>query len=176
MYYLFSLKHRKRIYIINAPKKLSSLCQAWLSKKKQFRRIFQDIIKVLVNSCGSLVSACCQIINCSEHNLTFSNLFLSENNGLASLDDSVALCFCLGALEFKHNLFGLFGLLSEDGLGLTAVTFLFHIISPLSLFDERVPTFLVLTHFMNSVLFGLFTECTNRLWDMYHFAFSSLSY
>ena len=111
----------------------------------------------------------------SEHNLTLSVLFLSEDEGLGSLDDSVALGFGLSVFKLEHNLLGLLCLLSENGLGLSTKAFLFHIVSPLSLGGEGIFAFFVLSDFVNSVAFCLPAVSSNLLWDMYHFAFCSLS-
>lgn len=109
--------------------------------------------------------------SCSEHDLTLSVVFLTKDNGFASLNNLEVSCLGLGAFELKHNLLGLLCLLSEDRFGLTTETLLFHIISSLTLGSLGSLTGFVLRNFMNSVLFGLWAISSNLLWDMDHFAF-----
>ena len=111
------------------------------------------------------------VVGCSEHDLTLGLLFLTEDNSLASLDNLEVPCLGLGAFELEHDLLGLLCLLSENWLGLSTETFLFHIISSLTLGGEGSLTSFVLRDFMNSVLFGLWAVSSNLLWDMDHFAF-----
>lgn len=75
-------------------------------------------------------------MNSSEEDHTLGLLFFTEDESSASLDDLVGLGLGLGALKLEHDLLGVLGLLPEDWLGLTAETFLLHIISSLSLGDE----------------------------------------
>ena len=102
-------------------------------------------------------------------------LLLSEDEGLGSLDHSVTFGFGLGALKLKHDLLGLLSLLLEHWLGLTTESLLLHVVSSLSLGSFGVLTLLVLRDFVDGVLLQLAAESSNRLWDMYHFAFSSCS-
>ena len=96
-------------------------------------------------------------------------LFLSEDEGLGSLDDSERFSLGLGALELKHDLLGLLGLLLEDGLGLSTETLLLHIISSLTLGSGRGLTGLVLGHFVSCMLLQLWAVGSDSLWNMHHF-------
>ena len=107
----------------------------------------------------------------SEHNLSLDVVLLSEDESFASLDNSEAFCLGLGAFEFEHNLLGVLGLLSEDGFGLSSETLLFHVISSFSLGNQTGFAGLVLGHFVDRVLMQFSAVTSNRLWDMYHFAF-----
>ena len=114
--------------------------------------------------------------NSSEHNLTLSgSVLLTEDEDLASLDDSEGLGLGLIALELKDNLLGVLGLLSQDWFGLSTESLLLHIVSSLTLGGHTILTFLVLGDFVNGVLLCLFAISSNRLWDMYHFPSSSLA-
>ena len=115
------------------------------------------------------------MIGCSEHDLTLGVLLLTKDNGSASFDDSEIFRLGLSALELQHDLLGLLCLLSEDRLGLTSETLLFHIISSLSLSDEGSLTSLVLGYLLDGMLLGFSAVRSNSLWDVNHFAFSSLS-
>merc|ERR1712196_728608 len=113
--------------------------------------------------------------SCSEQNLTLGLLLLTKDNGSTSLDASEIFRLGLCALELQHNLFGLLSLLSENGLGLTSEAFLFHIVTSLSLGGERSLTSFVLRDFLGGVASGLSAVRSNSLWNVDHFAFSSLS-
>ena len=105
----------------------------------------------------------------SEEDLVLvDNILLSEDDGLASLDSSETSGLRFSALELEHNLLGVLGLLSEDGLGLTSETCLLHIISSLSLSVFGSLSCLVLRNFVNSVFLQLWAMSSNRLWDMHH--------
>ena len=114
-------------------------------------------------------------LSCSEHDSTLGVLLLTEDNGSASLDASEIFGLGLRALELQHNLFGLLCLLSEHWLGLSSETLLFHIVTSLSLSGERGLTSLVLRDFLGCVAAGLSAVRSNSLWNVDHFAFSSLS-
>ena len=129
--------------------------------------VISRCIKVLVDSFGISPRSG------SEHDLTLGYFLLTEDEGLASLDDSERFGFALRAFKFEHDFLGVLGLLSEDWLGLSTETLLFHIISSLTLGDKGGFTRLVLGNFVGSVLLQLWAESSNSLWDMHHFAFSS---
>ena len=74
---------------------------------------------------------------------------------LASLEDELLLGLARRALQSKDDLLGGLGLLVEDGLGLTSVTGLLSVISPLSLGHQRVFTLLVLGDLVRLVLLAL---------------------
>ena len=107
--------------------------------------------------------------NCSEKDHTLGLLLFTEDESSASLDDLVRFGLGLSALKLEHNLLGVLSLLPENGLGLTTKTFLLHIISSLSLGDERVLALLILRYLVDSVLLGLPAVGSLRLWNMHHF-------
>lgn len=98
----------------------------------------------------------------SEDGSTLGNFLLSKNECLATLDRVQSSSLACTAFELENNLLGSLGLLSEDGLGLTSVSFLFGIISSLSLSDGGVLTFLVLRHLVNLMLFAFTTVSSFR--------------
>merc|ERR1711942_277649 len=73
-------------------------------------------------------------------------LLASELEMLASLDGDLVLALAISALQSEDDLLGGLGLLSEDGLGLSSVSLLLAIVTPLALSLERVLAFLVLRH------------------------------
>lgn len=105
----------------------------------------------------------------SEENLTLGVLFLSEDEGLAPLEDVEGLGLGLGALQLQHDLLRLLGLLPEDGFGLPAESLLLHIISSLTLGHNRVLALLVLGHLMHRVFLCFPAVGSDRLWNMHHF-------
>ena len=105
---------------------------------------------------------------CSEQNLVGGLLFLAEDEGLASLDHTVASVLALSALKLQHDLLGVLGLLLEDGLGLTSETLLLHVVSPLSGGHDVILTLLVLRHLVDSVFLQLGAESSDLLWNMHH--------
>ena len=113
---------------------------------------------------------------CSEHNLSLGVLLLSEDEGLASLDNSETLGLGLGALELEHDLLGVLGLLSEHGLGLSSESLLLHIVSSLSLGGLGGLPSLVLGDLVESVLLGFLAETLKLLGDMHHLFFVNLTY
>ena len=70
----------------------------------------------------------------------------AQDEGLASAEEFAASDLALGAFEPEGDLLGLFGLLSEDGLGLTAETRLLGSVATRSLGLFRVLAFLVLSN------------------------------
>ena len=112
-------------------------------------------------------------MNCSEHDLSLGILLFTKDNGSASFNNSEIFRFGLGALKLEGNLLGLLCLLSEDWFGLSTETFLFHIISSLTLGDKGGFTRFVLGNLVGSVLLELWAVRSNSLWNMNHFAFSS---
>tara|TARA_B100000780_G_C20706294_1_gene280820 strand:- start:125 stop:493 length:369 start_codon:yes stop_codon:yes gene_type:complete len=107
--------------------------------------------------------------NCSEKDLTLGVLLFTEDESSASLDDLVGFGLGDSAFKLEDDLLGVLCLLPENGLGLTTETFLLHIISSLSLGDERVLALLILRYLVHSVLLGLPAEGSLRLWNMHHF-------
>ena len=105
--------------------------------------------------------------------MTLGNFLLTEDEGLASLDDSERFGFGLGAFELEDDFLGVLSLLSEDWLGLSTETLLFHIISSLTLGDKGGFTRFVLGNLVGGVLLELWAVRSNSLWNMNHFAFSS---
>jgi hypothetical protein len=84
---------------------------------------------------------------------------VDEDNGLATFDYITSSSLACGALKSEDNLFGGFGLFVENGFGLTSETSLFHVISSSTyiysntLAHWTLFTFLVLGHFVGSMLF-----------------------
>ena len=113
--------------------------------------------------------------SCSEHNSTLGLLLLTKDNGSASFDNSEIFGLGFSALELEHNLFGLLCLLSENGLGLSSKSLLFHIVTSLTLGGQGSLTSLVLGNFLDGVALCLSAVRSNSLWNVDHFAFSSLS-
>ena len=109
------------------------------------------------------------IVCCSEKDLTLGLLLFTEDESSASLDDLEGFGLGLSALKLEHDLLGVLSLLPENGLGLTTETFLLHIISSLSLGDERVLALLILRYLVDSVLLGLPAVGSLGLWNMHHF-------
>merc|ERR1711875_86537 len=105
-----------------------------------------------------------------EH-LSLLLLLASELEMLASLDGDLVLALAISALQSEDDLLGGLGLLSEDGLGLTSVSLLLAIVTPLALGLERVLAFLVLRHLVQRVLsaFGRGAEGTAGLGYVHHF-------
>ena len=60
------------------------------------------------------------------------------------------------ARELQGDLLGLLGLLSEDGLGLSAETGLLRLVSPISLGQATRLAFLVLRHLVRYMLLAVF--------------------
>ena len=105
----------------------------------------------------------------SEHDLALGVLLLSDNNTLGSFDGSERLALSGGTLKLEDDLLGLLSLLSEDGLGLSTESLLFHIISSLSLGDKGSLTGFVLGDFVERVLLQLWAVGSDGLWDVHHF-------
>merc|ERR1712014_262725 len=104
----------------------------------------------------------------SEHNLTLGLLLLTKDDGSASFDASEIFRLGLCALQLQHNLFGLLSLLSEHWLGLTTETFLFHIVTSLSLSGEGGFTSLVLGDFLSGMTSSLSAVSSNSFWNVNH--------
>jgi len=94
---------------------------------------------------------------------------LSDDDTLRSLDGSERLGLSLGTFELEYNLLGLLSLLSEDGLGLSTESLLFHIISSLTLSDFGSLTGFVLGNLVKGVLLQLWAVGSDGLWDVHHF-------
>ena len=111
--------------------------------------------------------------DCSEitPDLTLGILLFTDDDSSASLDHVEGPGFGLSALEPKHDLLCVLGLLSEDGLSLPSESLLLHIISSLSLSGGRVLTLLVLGNLVDGVLLGLPAVGPLGLWNMHHFVF-----
>ena len=107
--------------------------------------------------------------NCSEKDHTLGLLLFTEDESSASLDDLVRFGLGLSALKLEHDLLGVLSLLPENRLGLSSKTFLLHIISSLSLGDERVLALLILRYLVDSMLLLLPAVGSLRLWNMHHF-------
>ena len=94
----------------------------------------------------------------------------AHDERLAAAEQLAASDLALGALQSEGDLLGVLGLLSEDGLGLTTETLLFHVVSSLSLGKLGSFTGLVLRNFVDCVFLQLWAISSNRLWDMHHLA------
>merc|ERR1719445_1243245 len=114
----------------------------------------------MVNEDDSLISASKQLSSTScpllelEH-LSLLLLLASELEMLATLDGHLVLALAISALQTEDDLLGGLGLLSEDGLGLTSVSLLLAIVTPLALGLERVLAFLVLRDLVQGVFSAL---------------------
>tara|TARA_B110001450_G_C17308599_1_gene354517 strand:- start:84 stop:404 length:321 start_codon:yes stop_codon:yes gene_type:complete len=105
--------------------------------------------------------------------LTLDVILFTEDESFASLDNSEALGFGLGALELKHNLLGVLGFLSEDRFGLSSETLLLHDISSITLSKLVLLSSFVLRHLMDGVFLCFPVVCSDCLWDMDHYDSSS---
>jgi hypothetical protein len=94
---------------------------------------------------------------------------LSDNDTLGSLDGSERLGLSGGTLKLENDLLGLLSLLSEDGLGLSTESLLFHIISSLTLGGLGCLTGFVLGDLVERVLLQLWAVGSDGLWDVHHF-------
>lgn len=90
----------------------------------------------------------------------------SENEGLASLDDEHSSSLASSALQLDGNLLCGLSFFPEDGLGLTSKSFLFRIISSLSLSDERSFACLVLGDLVDDVLVAFLATGSHLLGEM----------
>ena len=88
-------------------------------------------------------------VGCSPHDLTLNVFLLTENESLASLNDSERFGLGLSALELEHDLLGVLSLLSEDRFGLSSETCLLLSISSFTLGELRDLSFFVLGYFMD---------------------------
>ena len=96
---------------------------------------------------------------CSEEDLTFGVFFLSKNEWLATADDLASADLAGVALELERNLLGGLCLLTEDGLGLAAETFLLWVVSSLALSGGGILALFVLGDLVDLVLLALHTVC-----------------
>jgi len=87
----------------------------------------------------------------------------------APLDRLHARLFTVCALHPQHNLLGGLGLLVEDRLGLTSISSLFAVISPLPLREKRGFSSLVLGDFHGHVLLASLAERLLGLRYINHF-------
>jgi hypothetical protein len=99
----------------------------------------------------------------SENGASLGDFFLSEDEGLATLNGNHSSSLASTAFKLKGNLLGGLCLLSENGLGLTSITLLFSIISSLSLGSEGSFTGLILRHFVNLMLLAFLAVCSSLL-------------
>lgn len=88
---------------------------------------------------------------------------------LASLDGVLRNMLATLALKPQHNLLGSFGLFVEDRLGLTTITRLLPVITPLSLGSKAILSLLVLRHLVQGVLSALLALaiCLLCLWNVH---------
>jgi len=105
-----------------------------------------------------------------EH-LSLLLLLASELEMLATLDGHLVLALAISALQTEDDLLGGLGLLSEDGLGLTSVSLLLAIVTPLALGLERILAFLVLRDLVQGVFsaLGSGAEGAAGFGDVHHF-------
>ena len=106
---------------------------------------------------------------CSPHGAFLAtNVLLTKDEGTASLKHAELPRLGLSALELKSDLFGLLGLLTEDGLRLTTETFLLHVIPALTEGCLMIFAFLVLRNLVNGMLLCLKTEALELLRNVDH--------
>merc|ERR1719244_2287490 len=120
---------------------------------------------------ASLLSLNCQ----DSHGLELDDLALpllvtSQLKVLARLDGQHALGSAVGVhtLQPQHNLLGGLCLLPEDGLGLSTISTLLPVVSPLTLCIEGVLALLVLGHFVWGVLLALLAIRPPSFRDVHH--------
>lgn len=98
-------------------------------------------------------------MKCSlETDTTLGLLITAEFEGLAALQDELMLVLADRAFKTQNNLLRGFGLLVEDGLGLTTVAGLLAIVTALSLSKNGGFAGFVLGHLVGSVTATLFTS------------------
>mgnify|MGYP006901902864 CR=1 FL=1 len=79
---------------------------------------------------------------------------VNEDEGFTSFDLQHSSSFAGGAFHSQGYLFGCFGFLVENRLGLSSETRLFHVITSSSLRASTFLSFLQLGHFVVSVFFA----------------------
>jgi len=89
---------------------------------------------------------------------------------LASLQDHLVLLLAFSALQTKNYLLRCFGLLVEDGLGLTTITRLFAIVTSLTLGSQSWFANFVLGNLVWGMLLAMVTraESISSFWDVDH--------
>jgi len=90
---------------------------------------------------------------------------------LAPFDGDLVLSLAISAFQPEHNLLGGLGLLPEDGFGLTTISFLLAVVSPLALSSKGVFALLVLGDLVKRVLsaLGSPTESPTGFGNIHHF-------
>ena len=98
---------------------------------------------------------------------------MSKLEGLSASDNFEPLEFAFGAEHDKSNLLSSFSLLSEDGLGLSSVALLLHIITPLSQHSDAIFALSVSRHLMKFVVHALreFAVGSHCFRKNYHFLY-----
>lgn len=89
---------------------------------------------------------------------TLGLLLIAQLKMLAALDDALMLIVALDAFETEHNLFRRFRLFVENGFRLSTKPSLLHVVTSLSLGEQRVFALLVLGHFVQFMPFAFFAH------------------
>lgn len=118
---------------------------------------------------------CLCSLNLHRSNLELQSLSLlfllaTQLEVLGTLQAKLSLGLALNALQTKNNLLSGLSLLVENGLGLSTVTFLFTVVSSLTLGVVTGLTSFVLGNLVLSMLAALrtFAVCTTGLRNVYH--------
>ena len=91
----------------------------------------------------------------------------SKDESFAATEHLASSSLALGTFESKSDLLGLLGLLSEDGLGLSAETLLLRLITAGALGETSLLALLVLSHLVFSVILALLAVRILRLGGMH---------
>lgn len=102
--------------------------------------------------------------------LIFLLLFRTEFEMFGTFDGELFLEFAFGAFHTKNDLLGGFRFLVKDGLLLSTITFLFHVVTTFALRMNTVFAFFVLRHFVQGVLLAVLAlaEGSTSLWHVHH--------
>merc|ERR1712083_988145 len=109
-----------------------------------------------------------------EH-LSLLLLLASELEMLASLDRHLILALAVRAFQSENDFLSGLSLLSEDGFGLSTISLLLAVVTPLSLSRQRVLAFLILSNLVQGMLsaLGSSTEGATGLGHIHHFYLDS---
>lgn len=104
-----------------------------------------------------------QADNLELNHLTLPLFVATQFEVLAPLQRDLLSVFTFRALHPQHNFFSCFCLLSEDGLGLTAETLLFAVVTSSALRGMSLLAFFVLRHLVSLVYLAFFAKGTSLL-------------
>merc|ERR1711942_517975 len=132
---------------------------------------FESITSLPGNSISSSPNLLQRLPLLELEHLALLLLLAYELEMLASFDDDLIFALAIRAFQSEDDLFGGLGLLSEDGLGLTSVSFLLAVVTTLALSLQRVLALLVLRHFVDRMLsaLGRGTESATSFGNVHHF-------